>query len=278
MPGRGAIRQPRRAPLSSLNGYVMETEAPLGPLPMVHTAPQQDEWLRREVIAAVAKGVPYGSGQFAKTPRQLEAVAHDGEFLWHLQKELEERGVHGFDRWGTNDLPKQGVNKVAFSSGDNVVKLGWPGTADFEAGNLPDSVWGVVPPTHLWESRVPGTQDAGGVHQGLGVFIQPRTQLEHPKWGTPNGLDQATLAKALKYQGWAWTDDHLGNLAFVPGEDYRPAVIDGRVFPWPKEVSATFTPPTKPSLSYEWLLPLMTGAAAAGASQQQGPLSGLMEQ
>jgi hypothetical protein len=248
--------------------------------PAVHASSGGDEWLRRNIQDAVSQGVALGTtGNVRNANPLLHGIVHDREFLWNLQKQLESLGIQGFDEFGVNDLPRAGAFKTTFSAGDNVVKLADLGST-WQDARVPQGVWGVAAPTHQME--IPAVMDdtvpSHRRHDGLDVVIQPRAILNHPTWGPSDPQHTDTLLKAIERQGWRWHDDHIGNLGFLPGDEYRPVAIDGDVVPYGgmKTVDFPFKPPTRPDWYYSVLLPLlMSGGGAQEPQQQPTPLSGL---
>jgi hypothetical protein len=288
------------SPLNKALEKIVEPVPPRQTLPPP-AAFSSDEWLHRGIQQAVDEGIPGGSLQERVTPPYLRSVADDREFLWNLQKLLESKGVHGLDPYGQNGLPQRGAFKATFSSGDNVVKFGDPGASEWEGAALPEGVWGVNALTDSFDYGPIHTEDNPYTpHSGLSVYLQPRTELVHPKWGSPldDMLHHKTLSRALEKQGWMWTDDHRRNMAFLKGDDYNPVVIDGEVRPYggmveppvgqrqnpppgygaPGAVPAPFVPPVQPDWYYSVLAPLLMSAAAGQQQQQQSnPLTGLTE-
>jgi hypothetical protein len=248
--------------------------------PFVHNA-SDNEWLLKNVQEAIARGVPAGvEGLDRPVPRGVVKTSNDREFLWNIQKQLESLGIQELDEFGKNNLPRVGAFKVAFGAGDKVVKLAEPDSSDYDM-RLPKQVWGVTPPTAGWTQTPVRSEGILPMHDGLDVIVQPRVLLDHPKWGTADDKSIATLLKALEYQGWGWYDSHRGNMGYLPGEDFRPTVIDGDVIPagWKQQTDFPFRPPTKPDWYYSVILPaLMAGGEGEQQQQPAGPLGGLTRQ
>lgn len=244
-----------------------------------------DEWLLRRFQEAIDSGVAMGRDDGLQSPFHIEEIAKDREYIYELQKILETLGYTGLDPLGTHGLPRQGAYKVAFSSGDDVIKFGQPGIAETEKHDLPEGVWGVTPFKFAQEVPNPASE-YGNSRESVSMFVQPRRELVHPTWGSPRSSyrHMHMLAEALKRQGWDWSDNHLNNLAFEAGPEYKPTVIDGYVTPRstfvPEEnvSQIPFKPPRGPNM-YSVLLGLLTGAGAAAASNTAppAPLSGLTE-
>jgi hypothetical protein len=264
--------------------------APIGPPPGPFP---NTEWLNSVVQQAVREGVMGSKGQNKLPAHHLMAVANDREFLYNLQKVLEAKGVTELDPLGANDLPRQGSFKTTFSAGDNVLKFGGVGEAEWEKLALPEGVWGVEPLKESFDFRPIRGEDDPNLHDGLSVYLQRQTERYHPIWGTPQDkFHHKTLSSALKKQGWEWHDDHKQNFAFLKGDEYRPVVIDGEVMPYERVISGKnpgdptirgvtafpFTPPTKPDWYYSVLLPLLMGGEEENTLKQPpGLLSGLTE-
>lgn len=283
------------------------------PQPVIPSAPPapfaSTEWLAKGINDAVKLGP---DSDFGYPNHYLRGIADDREFLYNLQKVLESKGVTELDPMGEHGLPRQGSFKSTFSAGDNVLKFGEFGNAEWESGALPHGVWGVNPLSEAFDFAPTSAEDGPAAHKGVSVYVQPRTELMHPIHGSPqeNRLHHKTLTSALEKQGWIWSDDHLGNMAFLKGDEYNPVVIDGDVRPWagaadygqargyesareaprilkfPGDkhirqgfVASQFTPPTKPDWYYSVLLPLLMSAGGGEEQQKQPPglLSGLTE-
>jgi len=307
------VGQPVRMDTNTVQYLDKVPPLPPAPRPALPPAPfASTEWLAKGINEAVNLGP---DSDFGHPNHYLRGIADDREFLYNLQKVLESKGITELDPVGEHGLPRQGSFKSTFSAGDNVLKFGEFGNADWEAGALPHGVWGVNPLTEAFDFGPIPTEDGPPAHRGVSVYVQPRTELMHPIHGSPqeNRLHHKTLSSALAKQGWIWSDDHMGNMAFLKGDEYNPVVIDGDVRPWagaadygvpqgyedarvardaprilkfPGDkhirqgfVASKFTPPTKPDWYYSVLLPLLMSAGQGEEKQQQpaGPLAGLME-
>ena len=222
------------------------------------------------VRSAWDSGMPFGSDERVRRKKHAPAMLYTLAKTPDGQRYLEEMAA-----WlASQDMAKvrpvaQGAERAVFEDGDRVVKVGTGrvvGTKDYVP---PTGVWGVTP--WLADTQV-------GPYR---LEIQPRVELHDPTMGgtvrrKPGYADIRALREALWQQGWNWTDNHPGNIGFVPGSEYRPTVIDGPVYSTttpmlradlaaiapPGTVPRQFIPPTKPA----WLAALLATIAAGASS------------
>ena len=224
------------------------------------------------VRSAWDSGMPFGSDERAKRKKHAPAMLYTLVETPDGQRHLEEIAA-----WlASQDMAKvrpvaQGAERAVFEDGDRVVKVGTGrvvGTKDYVP---PTGVWGVTP--WLADTQI-------GPYK---LEIQPRVDLvDRHTGGTVRRragyADIRALQEALRRQGWRWNDDHIGNIGFVPGNEYHPTVIDGPVYPTSNPeipglnrgvVPGVFIPPRGPN----WIAALaamLTAGAAGTASTAKG--------
>lgn len=223
--------------------------------------------LEDAIDIAADEGVPFGF-RIGATDRQsrnyspeksrvAEAIRWEGnDFLNQLRQGLIDAGIPGAELTPLS----QGAYSTAYlsPSGDEVVKFTFDGPSQYT--NQADGVWGTLSPRVVEE--IPSNRGQ------FAYSVFPRADL-----GRATRADKDTLADALYQQGWNWWDAHEGNIGMLPGDEYRPVVIDtGDVVPdRGGRVKFPFVPPDGPI--YNWLIPALaaggaTAAATLGGQQQ----------
>jgi hypothetical protein len=170
------------------------------------------------------EGMFFGSDERARRKKDAPAMLYhlantpDGKSnLEEITAWLQSQGMDTFRPLA------MGAERAVFDAGDRVVKVG-PSQTPYRARDYrpPEGVWGVTP--WLADTQV----------GRYGIEVQPRVELIDPSLGgtvrrKPGYADIRALQRALQRQGWHWTDQHPGNVGFVPGKEYKPTVIDGTV-------------------------------------------------
>lgn len=248
-PPRGVVRQ-LELPMSA------DTSRPIYIHPVA-----LDEALR----LAAEKGVPYGHdiarGNYhslnqSTTARSIMESPYRDQLLRDIHALLTDKGIPADAL-----VPySQGAYTTAFLAPDvnEVVKLTRSGSRQFKS--RADGVWGVLSSRVAEDLPTPAGANIRPPGQ-LAIGIAPRAKI-----GVATDADLKTLESALREQGWTWFDNHVGNIGMLPGDEYRPVVIDPSDVE-PSGVDQTrypFVPPKGPL--YSGLIAALSAAGGAGVA------------